>query len=68
MVMAGSDPQDPDGGKPGRRGSAGARKHDWIAKQLQRVYDEALDEDIPPEMMALLGKLDDPSSDREGGA
>lgn len=67
MVMA-DDPEEPRGDRQMRSGSAGVRKHDWIAKQLQRVYDEALDEDIPPEMMALLNKLDDPSSDREGGA
>lgn len=67
MVMA-DNPEEPRGDRQMRGGSAGARKHDWIAKQLQRVYDEALDEDIPPEMMALLNKLDSPSSDREGGA
>ena len=31
--------------------------HDWIARQLRRVYDEALDEEIPSEMMAILAKL-----------
>lgn len=36
-----------------------ARKKDWIASQLRRVYDEALQEDIPDDMMALLSKLDD---------
>lgn len=36
-----------------------ARKQDWIASQLRRVYDEALQEDIPEDMMALLSKLDD---------
>lgn len=68
MVMTGSDPQDPATGKAGRHGGAGARKHDWIARQLRRVYDEALQEEIPPDMLAILGKLDDPSPDREGGA
>jgi hypothetical protein len=42
--------------KPGRRGS---RQQDWIANQLRRVYDEALQEDIPADMMALLAKLDE---------
>ena len=42
-------------GKPGR--PERARKHDWIASQLRRVYDEALEEEIPEEMMALLSKL-----------
>ena len=68
MVMTGSDPQGEAAGKPGRPGGAGARKHDWIARQLRRVYEEALDEDIPPEMLAILGKLDDPNPDREGGS
>lgn len=66
-VMAGSDPQDPEEGRRGRQGSAGVRKHDWIARQLRRVYDEALDEDIPDDMMAILAKLDEPSG-RGGGA
>jgi hypothetical protein len=66
MVMTGSDPQDQAAGKPGGHRGAGARKHDWIARQLQRVYDEALNEDIPSDMLAILSKLDDPSRDREG--
>lgn len=65
MVMAGTDPGDP-GNRGGRRGNAGVRKHDWIARQLQRVYDEALQEEIPADMLALLGKLDDPAPDKEG--
>jgi hypothetical protein len=40
-----------------------ARKQDWIASQLRRVYDEALQEDIPDDMMALLAKLDDKESE-----
>jgi hypothetical protein len=43
-------------GKPGR--AERARKQDWIASQLRRVYDEALQEEIPEDMMALLRKLD----------
>lgn len=65
MVMAGTDPGDP-GNRGAGRGSAGVKKHDWIARQLQRVYDEALQEEIPPDMLALLGQLDDPSPDKEG--
>lgn len=68
MVMAGSDPQDRVTGKSGRHGNAGARKHDWIARQLRRVYDEALDEEIPPDMMAILAKLDEPPSGRGEGS
>jgi hypothetical protein len=43
-------------GKPER--AERARKQDWIASQLRRVYDEALQEEIPDDMMALLSKLD----------
>lgn len=51
------------------RPGAATRKHDWIARQLQRVYDEALEEQIPDDMLALLSKLDESTSaDREGGA
>ncbi len=53
-----------EGGTTGRgkspKGRAAApRKHEWITRQLQRVYDEALQEEIPAEMLALLGKLDE---------
>ena len=52
--MTGSDST--GGGKPPRRGM---RKQDWIANQLRRVYDEALQEAIPPDMLELLAKLDE---------
>ncbi len=45
------------GGKPDR--AERARKQDWIANQLRQVYDEALQEEIPADMLALLSKLDD---------
>jgi hypothetical protein len=38
----------------------GSRKEDWIASQLRRVYDDALRDPIPPEMLDLLGALDNP--------
>jgi len=73
--MTGSDPGDPDDpsepGKPSaptklneprrpvRAERVGTRKQDWIASQLRRVYDEALQEDIPADMLALLSRLDD---------
>ncbi|NVK35129.1 MAG: hypothetical protein HWE23_11655 [Rhodobacteraceae bacterium] len=42
------------------RPAAGARtKEDWIGNQLKQVYDEALSEDIPSDMMDLLSALDD---------
>lgn len=34
-------------------------KKDWIGNQLKQVYDEALAEDIPDDMMDLLSALDD---------
>ncbi len=58
--MTGSEPPDRDG-----RGRRGMRKQDWIANQLRRVYDEALQEDIPADMMALLAKLDE-TPEKEG--
>ncbi len=38
-------------------------KEDWIGNQLKKVYDEALVEDIPSDMLDLLSALDD--SDQE---
>lgn len=40
--------------------AGGARtKQDWIGNQLKRVYDEALAEDIPNDMLDLLSALDE---------
>lgn len=40
--------------------TAGAKsKEDWIGNQLKRVYDEALSENIPDDMLDLLSALDD---------
>ena len=60
MAMTGSDSA---GGRPPRRGM---RKQDWIANQLRRVYDEALQEEIPADMLELLAKLDDKPAKEEG--
>ena len=49
----------PDAGAP-------ARKQDWIASQLRRVYDEALQEEIPADMLALLSKLDEATEEEDG--
>lgn len=57
------DRPDPDFGiiKP----TAGARrKEDWIGSQLRKVYDEALSEEIPADMMDLLAALDDGDADK----
>ena len=51
--------------------AAGAKsKEDWIGNQLRKVYDEALSEEIPADMMELLAALDDgdaekPATDEE---
>ncbi|WP_299815848.1 NepR family anti-sigma factor [uncultured Roseibium sp.] len=40
--------------------TAGATsKEDWIGSQLKKVYDEALSENIPDDMLQLLSSLDD---------
>ena len=49
----------------GKFAPAGKSKEDWVANQLRRVYDEALHEDVPDEMLSLLSKLDD--NGRNGG-
>ena len=40
----------------------GKTKEDWIGNQLKRVYDEALHEQIPDDMLALLNQLDSGSN------
>ncbi|PVB59634.1 NepR family anti-sigma factor [Labrenzia sp. 011] len=46
--------------------TAGAtKKEDWIGSQLKKVYDEALSETIPDDMLELLSSLDDPESEEE---
>lgn len=38
-------------------------KEDWIGRQLRRVFDSALSEPLPDDIMSLLDRLDDaPSS------
>ena len=53
-------------GRAGRR-RAGSGKQDLIGTQLRRVYDEALQEAIPPDMLELLAKLDE-KPEKENGA
>lgn len=54
-------------GRAGRLSRAGSTKEDWIADQLRRVYDEALDEGIPDEMLALLEQLEDGKESDDDG-
>jgi hypothetical protein len=42
-----------------RSRTPGVRKEDWISNQLRRVYDQALHEAIPKDMLDLLDELDD---------
>jgi hypothetical protein len=50
----------PGSGGGGPRGEKpGTRKEDWIGRQLRKVYDEALHEEVPPDMLRLLDQLDE---------
>jgi hypothetical protein len=42
--------------EPGTQGEKG----DWIGRQLRRVFDSALNEPLPDDIMSLLDRLDDP--------
>lgn len=37
----------------------GSRKEDWITLQFRRVYDDAIQEAVPPEMLEMLRGLDE---------
>ena len=50
MNLSDSDDKKPPRGLKRSRGSD-------VGKALRTVYDDALKEDIPPEMLDLLGKL-----------
>jgi hypothetical protein len=41
------------------------RKHkeDWIGRQLRRVFDDALNEPLPDDIMSLLERIDDAPAD-----
>jgi hypothetical protein len=52
-------------GPPGPPPRPGARKEDWIANQLRRVYDDALHEPIPQRMIDLLNALDADDEDQK---
>ena len=39
------------------------KKEDWIGRQLRRVYDDAANEPLPDELMLLLQKIQDETSD-----
>ncbi|MBO0347352.1 NepR family anti-sigma factor [Roseibium limicola] len=43
----------------------GKSKEDWIGNQFRRIYDEALEDDIPNDMMDLLSQLDNISASQD---
>ena len=49
-----SDKKGPGGAKPQRRPRSASKS---VGEALKSVYDRTLHEDIPPEMLDLLGKL-----------
>jgi anti-sigma factor NepR-like protein len=53
--------------RPERRRPHGSRKEDWIGQHLRQVYDDALHEDIPKDMLDLLNALEDEDSGSEKG-
>ena len=38
-------------------------KEDWIGRQLRRVFDDALSEPLPDDIMSLLERIDDEAAD-----
>jgi hypothetical protein len=66
-MSAGSKRRTPKAGSLDRPGRVGAHKQDWIASQLRRVYDEALQEEIPTDMLDLLKQLDERKPEEDGG-
>ena len=40
----------------------GKSKEDWIGNQFRRIYDEALEDSIPSDMLSLLEQLDEQTS------
>lgn len=60
-------PDRPDSGFGIIKPTAAAKtKEDWIGNQLKKVYDEALSEDIPDDMLELLSALDDGEPEDQG--
>lgn len=39
------------------------QKEDWIGRQLRRVFDDALSEPLPDDIMSLLERIDEQPSD-----
>jgi hypothetical protein len=54
---------DPSTDRPPHVRRPGTRKEDWIASHLRQVYDDALSDAIPQQMLDLLQALDDGDDD-----
>ena len=53
----GGDGRGGDDGEPGRSGRRRRNSGDDVGNALRSAYQRMMDEDIPPEMLDLLGKL-----------
>jgi hypothetical protein len=53
-------------------GTGPVKKEDWIGRQLRRVFDDAVSEPLPDDILSLLERLDEPGAPakpkRESGA
>jgi hypothetical protein len=59
MEKGGKDPAGAAAAKKEKVGrTPDGRKDDWVGRQLRRVYDDALSEPIPDDLMSLLQQID----------
>lgn len=56
--VKGATPPPMSAASPARRG-----KEDWIGRQLRRVFDDALNEPLPDDIMSLLERIDEQPAD-----
>ena len=45
--------------QPALSAEGSREKEDWIGRQLRRVFDDALKEPLPDDIMSLLERIDD---------
>lgn len=64
--MKGDAHLSPSVGSAAARGGAPQRdgKEDWIGRQLRRVFDDALNEPLPDDIMSLLERIDEHPSEQ----
>ena len=53
--------------RPGRRANGGARKEDWLGKNLRELYDDYGRSPLPDNLRTLLDQLGSGSSRGQGG-